>query len=101
MGKKHEKNSRRPPDLSTEQLEKQARDHLTADRFRQARDTYKILCKQDRQKFLPGLIEANIRLAEEIMQNGMISEAEAVLAYLKTIAPPSSMVAIEVRFALQ
>ena len=74
---------------------------MAAARFRQARDTYKILCKQDPQKFLPGLIEANSRLAEEMMQKGMISEAEAVLTYLKTIAPSSSLVAIEISFALK
>jgi tetratricopeptide (TPR) repeat protein len=101
MGKKHAKISGRPSELSSEQLEKQARAHLTANRFRQARDTYKILCKQDRQKYLPGLIEANTRLAEEMMQNGMNSEAEAVLTYLKTIAPASSIAAIEVSFALK
>jgi tetratricopeptide (TPR) repeat protein len=101
MGKKHEKNSRRSSELSSEQLEKQAHDHMAAARFRHARDTYKILCKQDRQKYLPGLIEANSRLAQEMMQNGMISEAEAVLTYLKTIAPSSSLAAIEVSFALK
>ncbi len=35
------------------------------------------------------------------MQKGMISEAEAVLTYLKTIAPSSSMLAIEISFALK
>jgi thioredoxin-like negative regulator of GroEL len=100
MGKK-QKNSKRPSELSPGQLEKQALDHMAAARFRQARDTYKILCKQDPQKFLPGLIEANSRLAEEMMQKGMISEAEAVLTYLRTIAPSSSLVAIEISFALK
>ncbi len=46
MGKK-QKNSRRPSELSSGQLEKEALDHMAAARFRQARDTYKILCKQD------------------------------------------------------
>jgi phenylacetate-CoA oxygenase PaaH subunit len=40
MGKKHDKNPRRPSGLSPEQLEKQARDHMGAARFRHARDTY-------------------------------------------------------------
>jgi tetratricopeptide (TPR) repeat protein len=101
MGKKHAKNSKRPSELSSGQLEKQALDHMAAARFRQARDTYKILCKEDPQKFLPGLIDANSRLAEEMMQKGMISEAEVVLTYLKTIAPSSSLVAIEISFALK
>jgi hypothetical protein len=101
MSKKHERNSKRPSELSPGQLEKQALDHLAAARFRQARDTYKILCKRDPQKYLPGLIEANSRLAEELMQKGMISEAQAVLTYLKTIAPSYSLVAIEISFALK
>src|ERR1700732_4382482 len=101
MGKKHHKNSRRASELSSEQLERQARDDMAASRFRKARDTYKILCKQDREKHLPGLIEANRRLAEQLMENGLISEAEQVLAYLKTIAPSSSMLATDVCFALK
>jgi hypothetical protein len=48
MGKKHHKTSRRPGDLSPEQLERQALDDMAAARFRKARDAYKILCKQDR-----------------------------------------------------
>jgi hypothetical protein len=101
MGKKHHKNSRQPSELSAEQLEQQARDDLAAGRFRKARDIYKILCKQDREKNLPGLIEANRRLAEQLMQNGRPSEAEQVLAYLKTIAPSSSILATDVSLALK
>jgi thioredoxin-like negative regulator of GroEL len=101
MGKKHHKNSRRPSELSSEQLERQARDEMVAGRFRRARDIYKILCKQDREKNLPGLVEANRRLAEQLMENGLISEAEQVLAYLKTIAPSSIMLANDVCFALK
>src|SRR5271166_2915928 len=101
MGKKHHKNSRRPSELSSEQLERQAREDMSAGRFRKARDTYKILCKLDREKNLPGLIEANRRLAEELMENGLISEAEQVLAYLKTIAPSSSVRATDVCLALK
>src|ERR1700759_222109 len=91
MGKKHHKNSRQPSELSAEQLEQQARDDLAAGRFRKARDIYKILCKQDREKNLPGLIEANRRLAEQLMQNGLLSKAEQVLTYLKTISPQSTL----------
>ncbi|MBV8224188.1 MAG: hypothetical protein JO232_03240 [Verrucomicrobia bacterium] len=101
MGKKHHKSSWRPSELSSEQLERQAQDDLSAGRFRKARDIYKILCKQDREKNLPGLIEANRRLAEQLMENGRISEAEQVLAYLKTIAPSSIILANDVCFALK
>jgi hypothetical protein len=101
MGKKHHRNSRPPSELSSEQLERQAQDDLGGGRFRKARDIYKILCKQDREKYLPGLIEANRRLAEHLMENGQISEAEQVLAYLKTIAPSSIMLANDLCFALK
>src|SRR5438876_3556864 len=74
---------------------------MRAGRFRKARDIYKILCKQDREKNLPGLIEANRRLAEQLMENGLISEAQQVLAYLKTIAPSSIMLANDVCIALK
>ncbi len=70
-------------------------------RFRKARDSFKILCKQDRQKYLPELIQANRRLAEQLMENGLISEAEQVLAYLKTIAPPSTIGVTDICFALK
>jgi thioredoxin-like negative regulator of GroEL len=101
MGKKHHKISSRPAELSSGQLERQARDDMAAGHFRKARDTYKILCKQDREKYLPGLIEANRRLAEQLMERGLLSDAEQVLAYLKAIAPPSSMLAADVTFALK
>jgi len=101
MGKKHHKTSRQLGDLSSEQLERQALDDMAAARFRKARDAYKILCKQDREKYLPGLVEANRRLAEQLMGNGLVSEAEQVLTYLKTIAPPSSILATDVSVALK
>ena len=100
MGKKHHKHASRPSELSSEQLERQARDDMAAARFRKARDTYKVLCKQDREKYLPGLIEANRRLAEQLMEKGLTSDAEQVLAYLKTIAPPSRLVVTDVSLAL-
>lgn len=101
MGKKHHKLSRQPLELSSEQLERQARNDLDAGRFRKARDAYKILCKQDREKNLPGLIEANRRLAEQLTENGLFSEAEQVLAYLKTISPSSTLLGVDVVFALK
>jgi len=101
MGKKHHKNLTRPSESSSEQLEKQAGEDMAAARFRKARDIYKILCKQDREKHLPRLVEANRRLAEQLMEKGLISDAEQVLAYLKTIAPSFSTLATDVGFALK
>jgi hypothetical protein len=101
MGKKHNKNSGRSSELPCDQLEKQADDDMAAGHFRKARDTYKVLCKQDRQKYLPALIEANRRLSEQLMEKGLTSEAQQVLAYLATIAPPSAIMAQDLSLALK
>lgn len=68
-------------------------------RFRKARDIYKLLCKQDREKYLPGLIAANRGLAEQLIEKGQVSEAEQVLVYLKSIAPPSELLGIDLQAA--
>ena len=101
MGKKHRKNLGRPSELLCDQLERQARDDLAAGRFRKARDMYKILCKQDREKYLPLLIDANRRLAEQLMEKGLTSEAQQVLAYLRTIASASTMIAQDLSLGLK
>src|ERR1700722_4675225 len=101
MGKKHHRDSRQASELSTEQLEKRAREDMAAGRYRKARVAFKILCKQDRERNLPGPVEANRRLAEQLMENGRTSEAEQVLAYLKIIAPVSSILATDVSLALK
>ena len=101
MGKKRDKNSGRFSELPCDQLEKQASDDMAAGRFRKARDTYKVLCKQDRQKYLPVLIEANRRLSEQLMEKGLTSEAQQVLAYLATIAPASTIAAQDLSIVLR
>ena len=75
--------------------ERVARDYLAQGRFRKARDEFKLLCKVDRQKFLPFLVEANVGLAREMMGKGMVEDARQVVSYLKTIAPPGAVLALE------
>lgn len=77
-------------------MAEQAVAELAARRFRKARDLFKLLCKQDREKFLPGLIAANRGLAEELMAKGQVSEAEQVIAYLKTITPAGELLGMDV-----
>jgi len=101
MGKKHHKNPGRSSEGVCNQLEKQARDDMAASRFRKARDAYKTLCKQDREKYLPALIDANRRLAEQLMEKGLGSEAQQVLAYLATIAPASTIIAQDLSLGLK
>ena len=75
--------------------ERVAREFLAQGRFRKARDEFKLLCKVDRAKFLPLLVQANIGLAREMMGKGMVNEARQVVSYLKTIAPPEALLALE------
>ena len=80
-------------------LEGQAREHLAAGRWRKAREDYKLLCKTDRSKYLPLLIEANVGLAREMLARGLTSDAQQVVAYLKTFAPAEVMKGIELQLA--
>jgi tetratricopeptide (TPR) repeat protein len=68
---------------------------LAAGRWRKARDAAKLLCKKDRARYLPLLIEANIGLTRELFAKGLSSEADQVLAYLKTIAPPETLAGLQ------
>ena len=72
-----------------------AREYLAQGRFRKARDEFKVLCKADRPRFLPLLIEANLGLAREMLGKGMVAEAQQVVAYLKTIASREQVFALE------
>jgi tetratricopeptide (TPR) repeat protein len=75
--------------------ERAGREFLEQGRFRKARDEFKILCKMDRPKFLPLLVESNIGLAREMHGKGMIAEAQQVLHYLKSIATPDQLLVLE------
>ena len=89
------------PRLDGAALAQRAREHLGAGRFRKARDDFKLLCKQDRAKYLPWLIQANKGLAEEMMAKGLVSEARQVLDYLATIASSEELRAVEVAYAVR
>ncbi len=70
-------------------LEQSGLEFLRNGKFRKARDAFKSLSKSQPSHALPLLIEANLGLAREMMSKGLVSEANQVLAYLKTIAPAS------------
>ena len=89
------------PEQPNAAAEKRAREYLVQGRFRKARDEFKVLCKVDRAKYLPGLIEANVGLAKEMLAKGMTSEAGQVIAYLKTIAPPDLLRGLEFEAAIK
>ena len=87
------------PTLPTASAEQRAREFLAAGKFRKARDEFKLLCKQDRAKYLPLLIQANLGLAREMLAHGLASDAQQVLAYLKTIATPADLAGLELETA--
>ncbi|MFN0080714.1 MAG: tetratricopeptide repeat protein [Prosthecobacter sp.] len=60
---------------------------LAAAKWRKARDLAKELCKKERARYLPLLIEANVGLVREMKSKGLTQDAEPVLAYLKSICP--------------
>ncbi|MEI8387564.1 MAG: hypothetical protein WCG76_08185 [Verrucomicrobiota bacterium] len=64
-------------------------------KWRNARDLAKDLCKKDRARYLPLLIEANAGLAHDLISRGLLSDARTVVDYLKTIAPPALAAALE------
>jgi tetratricopeptide (TPR) repeat protein len=68
-------------------LEQAGLEFLRSGKFRKARDSFKSLHKILPAHALPLLIEANLGLANEMMAKGLASEANQVMAYLKTIAP--------------
>jgi hypothetical protein len=77
------------------ELEALARADLAAGRWRQARDAFKLLCKLERSTFQPLLVEANVGLARAMLAKGLISDARQVLTYLRTIARPTDVAALE------
>lgn len=82
-----------PPAVAA--AEERVRDHLAHGHWRAARDEAKPLVKQDRGRFLPLLLKANIGLANEMLRKGQVAEARQVMAYLATMAPADELRALE------
>ncbi len=80
-------------------LETQARADLAAGRWRKAREAFKDLSKRDRAAFQPLLVEANVGLARAMLEKDLISDAREVLPYLRTIASPRTITALEAEIA--
>ncbi len=78
-----------PANLTAFSQDAPARPVLTAlaeGKWRKARDQAKDLCKKDKARYLPLLVEANVGLAREMISKGLTKDAEPVVAYLKTLA---------------
>ncbi len=76
---------------SPDDLALKAEDEMEVGRYRQARDLLKPLAKADPGRFLALLVQANLALARQMIDRGQASEAEQVLAYVRTLAPKSGV----------
>lgn len=85
MAKKKKKKSGGSKVLYPKTLEQQAKNHLSAGRFRQAVDHYKALIKQDPDAYLPGLRAAYEGLYKQRLDKGMLVEAGMVLDQLEKL----------------
>lgn len=95
MAKKKKKKSRKGPEkkLSLEALEARAREALEAGKYRRAKDDFKELCRHDKSKYLPDLLEAYEKLALEMAEKGRAREPESLVEQIEALtgAPASSL----------
>ena len=91
----------KPSTIEPTAIEKLAAEEMAAGRFRKARDHYKELCRIDKARYLPQLVEANRSLVTQLMQKEQVSEAEQVLVYLRTITPPDQLLELDLEFTLK
>jgi tetratricopeptide (TPR) repeat protein len=85
MGKKKKKNRSRKNPAHGPDPTRKAREHLSAGRFRQAVDVYKVLCKTDRDSFLAPLKAAYEGLYRQRLEKGLFEEAAMVVDQLEKL----------------
>ena len=69
-----------------ETLAIQARELLARGKFRQAKDAFKDLCKIDKVKYLPELLQSYQGLANQMIQNGQAADAEKIIENIKALS---------------
>ena len=86
-GKKPVKQQKRKAKrLSTDQLEKQAREDLAEKKFKQARYGFQELYRLDQETYLPELLESNYGYARNLIKKGRLADTDDVIANIKTLA---------------
>ena len=84
--KKHKpKRDENPNRLDMGVLEEKARSDMAQENFRRAKESLKELCKRDKEKFLPLLIECYNGLARQMIEKGQTSEAKTVLDQIRQL----------------
>ncbi len=83
--------------------EKQARELLAKGKFRQAKDAFKDLCKTDKVKYLPELIQSYQGLANQMIQNGQSADAAQIIENIKALSSGggSGAVSLEIAIAMK
>ena len=85
MGKKKKKKRSRKNPAHAPDPARKAGEHLSAGRFRQAVDAYKVLCKTDRDRFLAPLKAAYEGLYRQRLEKGLFEEAAMVVDQLENL----------------
>lgn len=68
-----------------EVIEQDARNNLAKGKFRLAKDGFKELCKIDKEKYLPELLACYYGMANEMIQNGQLSDAAQIADNIKAL----------------
>jgi len=90
MGKKKKKNRSRKSPAHVPDPARKAGEHLSAGRFRQAVDVYKMLCKTDRNSFSAPLKAAYEGLYRQRIEKGLFEEAAMVIDQLEKLSGASA-----------
>ncbi len=87
--------------FSPEIIEEQARDDLEKKKFRQAKDGFKELCKLDKEKYLPKLLECYHGLANQMIQNGQLSDAAQIIDNIKALTGDKDEGTLDILIAMK
>lgn len=82
-------------------IERQARDDLAKGKFRQAKDGFKELCKLDKGKYLPFLLECYHGMANQMIQNGQLSDAAQIIDNIKALTGDKSEGSLDILIAMK
>ncbi len=82
-------------------LEKEARDNLAQGKFRQAKDNFKELCKREKEKYLPELLECYHGMANQMIQNGQLSDAVQIIENIRELTGDRSEGALDILISIK
>jgi hypothetical protein len=75
-----------PKFLATETLEQKAQSDLDRQNYRRAKEWLKELCKRNKSKYLPQLIECYNGLAKQMLEKGQTADAKTIFDQIRFLA---------------